>query len=106
MVFEIEFKFVEVLNMLTVLSSLFFCCKLFQEEYKDYTFPITVAIVLSGEYEDDVDNSNDVIYTGQGGQNLLGEKRQIKDQEMVHGNLALKVHACYFCALTTTKINW
>jgi len=60
------------------------------EEYKDYTFPITVAIVLSGEYEDDVDNSNDVIYTGQGGQNLLGDKRQIKDQEMVRGNLALK----------------
>jgi euchromatic histone-lysine N-methyltransferase len=45
------------------------------------------SIVLSGEYEDDVDNSNDVIYTGQGGQNLLGDKRQIKDQEMVRDNL-------------------
>lgn len=60
------------------------------EEYKGYTFPITVAIVLSGEYEDDVDNSEDVIYTGQGGQNLLGDKRQIKDQLMLRGNLALK----------------
>lgn len=60
------------------------------KEYKNYTFPISVAIVLSGEYEDDVDNSEDVIYTGQGGQNLLGDKRQIKDQKMVRGNLALK----------------
>eukprot|EP01018_Ginkgo_biloba_P017388 Gb_31631 [translate_table: standard] len=60
------------------------------EEYKGYTFPLAVAIVLSGEYEDDVDNSEDVVYTGQGGHNLLGDKRQVKDQEMLRGNLALK----------------
>lgn len=62
-----------------------------QEDHKDYTFPLAVAIVLSGQYEDDVDNSEDIIYTGEGGNDLLGNKRQIKDQVMNRGNLALKV---------------
>lgn len=61
-----------------------------QKEYPQYTLPITVAIVLSGQYEDDLDNSEDVVYTGQGGNNLLGNKRQIKDQVMERGNLGLK----------------
>ncbi|RWR96263.1 histone-lysine N-methyltransferase, H3 lysine-9 specific SUVH4 isoform X2 [Cinnamomum micranthum f. kanehirae] len=60
------------------------------EEYKDYTFPVAVSIVMSGMYEDDLDNSEDIVYTGQGGHNLLGDKRQIKDQVMERGNLALK----------------
>eukprot|EP00268_Persea_americana_P026928 TRINITY_DN26478_c0_g2_i1.p1 TRINITY_DN26478_c0_g2~~TRINITY_DN26478_c0_g2_i1.p1 ORF type:complete len:746 (+),score=137.20 TRINITY_DN26478_c0_g2_i1:226-2463(+) len=60
------------------------------EEYKDYTFPVAVSIVMSGMYEDDLDNSEDIVYTGQGGHNLLGDKRQIKDQVMQRGNLALK----------------
>ena len=47
--------------------------------------------MLSGAYEDDVDNSEDVIYTGQGGNDLLGNKRQIADQVLKRGNLALKV---------------
>lgn len=47
---------------------------------------------MSGMYEDDLDNSEDIVYTGQGGHNLLGDKRQIKDQVMERGNLALKVH--------------
>ncbi|CAJ1787349.1 unnamed protein product [Sphenostylis stenocarpa] len=55
-----------------------------------YEFPIAVAIVLSGMYEDDLDNAEDVIYTGQGGHNLTGDKRQIQDQKMERGNLALK----------------
>ncbi|KAL2939652.1 Histone-lysine N-methyltransferase H3 lysine-9 specific SUVH4 [Bienertia sinuspersici] len=59
-------------------------------EYSDYTLPLAVAIVLSGQYEDDLDNSEDVIYTGQGGNNLLGNKKQILDQKMERGNLALK----------------
>ncbi|KAF4397583.1 hypothetical protein G4B88_027323 [Cannabis sativa] len=59
-------------------------------EYSTYTFPIAVAIVLSGMYEDDLDNADDVIYTGQGGHNLTGDKRQIKDQVLERGNLALK----------------
>ena len=42
-------------------------------------------------YEDDLDNSENVIYTGQGGHDLLGNKHQIRDQKMERGNLALKV---------------
>ncbi|GMN57388.1 hypothetical protein TIFTF001_026500 [Ficus carica] len=59
-------------------------------EYSKYTFPLAVAIVLSGMYEDDLDNAEDVVYTGQGGHNLTGDKRQIRDQVMERGNLALK----------------
>lgn len=61
------------------------------QEYSDYTFPLAVAIVLSGMYEDDLDNAEDVVYTGQGGHNLTGDKRQIRDQVLERGNLALKV---------------
>ena len=41
----------------------------------------------------DLDNAEDVVYTGQGGHNLTGDKRQIKDQVLERGNLALKVCA-------------
>ncbi|KAJ4972955.1 hypothetical protein NE237_006129 [Protea cynaroides] len=60
------------------------------KEYSGYTFPLAIAIVLSGQYEDDLDNSEDVVYTGQGGNDLLGDKRQKGDQVMLRGNLALK----------------
>lgn len=66
------------------------------QKYPEYSLPITVAIVMSGQYEDDRDNSEDVIYTGQGGNNLLGDKRQIKDQVMQRGNLGLKVSSLVF----------
>lgn len=46
---------------------------------------------MSGQYEDDLDNADTVTYTGQGGHNLTGNKRQIKDQLLVRGNMALKV---------------
>ncbi|MCO5597774.1 hypothetical protein L7F22_051856 [Adiantum nelumboides] len=52
--------------------------------------PVASSIVLSGNYEDDIDNSEDVIYTGSGGNDLLGNKRQIADQVLKRGNLALK----------------
>lgn len=52
---------------------------------------------MSGQYEDDLDNADVVTYTGQGGHNLTGNKRQIKDQELVRGNMALKV--CFLCNL-------
>ena len=61
------------------------------QEYSNYKFPLAVAIVLSGMYEDDLDNAEDVVYTGQGGHNLTGDKRQIRDQVLERGNLALKV---------------
>lgn len=62
-----------------------------QEKYKRYTLPLAVSIVMSGQYEDDVDNKEEVIYTGQGGHDLLGDKKQIKHQVLLRGNLALKV---------------
>ncbi|CAK9166163.1 unnamed protein product [Ilex paraguariensis] len=60
------------------------------QEYTGYTFPLATSIVLSGQYEDDLDNCEDIVYTGQGGNNLLGNKRQIQDQVMLRGNLGLK----------------
>uniref|UniRef100_A0A7N0UPE8 Uncharacterized protein n=1 Tax=Kalanchoe fedtschenkoi TaxID=63787 RepID=A0A7N0UPE8_KALFE len=62
----------------------------YSKAYNNYTFPLAVAIVISGQYEDDVDNCEEVVYTGQGGNNLLGNKRQVKDQDLTRGNLALK----------------
>lgn len=59
-------------------------------ENRHYNFPIAVAIVMSGQYEDDLDNSEDIIYTGQGGHDLVGSKLQCADQALVRGNLAMK----------------
>ncbi|KAI3720475.1 hypothetical protein L6452_21393 [Arctium lappa] len=56
------------------------------EEFKGCIFPLAVAIVLFGQYEDDQDNSEDIVYTSQGGNNFMGNKHQ----EMSCGNLALK----------------
>ncbi|KAM3253433.1 histone-lysine N-methyltransferase, H3 lysine-9 specific SUVH4 [Capsicum annuum] len=61
-----------------------------KEEYKGYSLPLAVSIVVSGQYEDDQDNYEEIVYTGQGGNDLLGNKRQIKDQVMERGNLGLK----------------
>ncbi|XAR52062.1 Histone-lysine N-methyltransferase [Bertholletia excelsa] len=60
------------------------------KQYNVYTLPLAVSIVLSGQYEDDLDNCEDIVYTGQGGNNLLGNKRQVQDQVMKRGNLGLK----------------
>ncbi|ESQ41352.1 hypothetical protein EUTSA_v10012985mg [Eutrema salsugineum] len=62
----------------------------YKREYSDYQFPLAVSIIMSGQYEDDLDNAEVVTYTGQGGNKLTGSKRQVKDQELVRGNLALK----------------
>ena len=43
------------------------------------------SIVLSGGYEDDIDQFDYILYTGQGGQDSPGGK-QIKDQEFSRGN--------------------
>jgi putative restriction endonuclease len=45
------------------------------------------SIVISGGYEDDSDSGDEIIYTGEGGQDEKG--RQIEDQKLVRGNLAL-----------------
>lgn len=46
------------------------------------------AIVVSGGYVDDVDEGDRIVYTGQGGQD---KGKQVKDQELTRGNLALAV---------------
>lgn len=60
-------------------------------KFSDMDLPLAISIVMSGGYEDDVDNSEDVVYTGQGGNDLLSSRKQIKDQKLDKGNLALKV---------------
>jgi putative restriction endonuclease len=48
------------------------------------------SIVLSGGYEDDEDFGDEIVYTGHGG-NDPETRRQIADQELTRGNLALAV---------------
>ncbi|KAF3339001.1 histone-lysine N-methyltransferase, H3 lysine-9 specific SUVH4-like protein [Carex littledalei] len=62
----------------------------YKQVYQEYTFPLASCIVLSGQYEDDLDNADTITYTGQGGHDLLGNKKQISDQKLERGNLALK----------------
>ncbi|CAA7024828.1 unnamed protein product [Microthlaspi erraticum] len=51
---------------------------------------VATSIVSSGGYDDDLDNSDVLIYTGQGGNAMIGKKTgEPKDQELVRGNLAL-----------------
>lgn len=47
------------------------------------------SIVLSGGYEDDLDLGDEIVYTGQGG-NDLNTRGQVADQELTRGNAALK----------------
>ena len=49
------------------------------------------SIVLSGGYIDDVDNGNEIIYTGHGGRDLSSGK-QVVDQELTRQNLALTIN--------------
>jgi putative restriction endonuclease len=54
------------------------------------------SIVLSGGYENDVDDGCTFEYTGEGGNDFLGSKLQTEDQRLKGGNLALancKMHA-------------
>jgi putative restriction endonuclease len=46
------------------------------------------SIVLSGGYTDDIDEGDLVVYTGEGGRDASTE-RQISDQQLTRGNLAL-----------------
>lgn len=52
------------------------------------------SVVISGGYEDDVDQGYWFLYTGSGGRDLSGNKRtnkvQSKDQEFTHYNEALR----------------
>ena len=48
-----------------------------------------ISLVCSGGYEDDQDNGSEMWYTGSGGNDLLGSQRQLADQKLEKGNLAL-----------------
>uniref|UniRef100_A0ACD5TAH4 Uncharacterized protein n=1 Tax=Avena sativa TaxID=4498 RepID=A0ACD5TAH4_AVESA len=58
--------------------------------YQGLTFPLATSIVMSGVYEDDFDKADEIIYTGEGGNNFLGNSHQKTNQTLVGGNLALK----------------
>ncbi|XP_024016719.1 histone-lysine N-methyltransferase family member SUVH2 [Eutrema salsugineum] len=49
--------------------------------------PIATSIIVSGNYEDDEDTGEVLVYTGHGGQDKL--HRQIQDQKLESGNLAM-----------------
>ncbi|RHN52047.1 putative histone-lysine N-methyltransferase chromatin remodeling SET family [Medicago truncatula] len=92
---EVGYQFYSRAEMVAVgfhshwLNGIDFIGKSYSKMYK-LNLPVAVAIVISGMYEDDLDNAEDVVYTGQGGHNLTGNKRQIQDQKLERGNLALK----------------
>lgn len=55
----------------------------------DYSKTAATSVIVSGGYIDDYDSGNEITYTGQGG-NDPSTKRQVKDQEWVRGNAALR----------------
>ncbi|KAG8226036.1 hypothetical protein J437_LFUL004157 [Ladona fulva] len=62
------------------------------------------SIVLSGGYEDDLDNGEEFLYTGSGGRDLSGNKRtaeQSCDQELTRNNRALAMN----CDAPVDEIN-
>jgi hypothetical protein len=65
-----------------------------QAGHQGLTFPLATSIVMSGVYEDDFDKADEIIYTGEGGNNLLGNSHQKTNQTLLRGNLALKVSSC------------
>ena len=70
-----------------------------QKGYENLIFPLATSIVMSGIYEDDLDNADEIIYTGEGGNYLHGDHRQICDQIWAGGNLALGVSCTGFSLL-------
>jgi putative restriction endonuclease len=60
------------------------------------------SIVLSGGYEDDIDDWNNILYTGQGGQDKPGGK-QIANQEFILGNEGLRISCKYNLPVRVTR---
>lgn len=52
--------------------------------------PIATSVIVSGGYEDDIDDGDVIIYTGHGGQDKHKHSRQVVDQKLQGGNLALE----------------
>ena len=64
-----------------------------------------MSIVVSGWYEDDDDSKAEMLYTGQGGNDLHGRRLQIQDQKLERGNLALYNNAVYGMPVRVVKKN-
>tara|TARA_B100000900_G_C20510482_1_gene687765 strand:+ start:83 stop:1237 length:1155 start_codon:yes stop_codon:yes gene_type:complete len=60
------------------------------------------SIVISGGYEDDIDNLDYILYTGQGGQDAPGGK-QVADQEFTRGNKGLLLSKDYNLPVRVTR---
>ena len=60
------------------------------------------SIVLSGGYEDDIDELDYILYTGQGGQDAPGGK-QVADQLFTKGNLGLRLSCDYGLSVRVTR---
>ena len=60
------------------------------------------SIVLSGGYEDDIDELDYILYTGHGGQDVPGGK-QVTDQEFVKGNEGLRLSYEYKLPIRVTR---
>nr|CAB3461624.1 unnamed protein product [Digitaria exilis] len=73
-----------------VLCTQWYFLLIMQKGYENFAFPLATCIVLSGKYADDFDKANEIIYTGEGGNNLFGNCQQQTAQTLVRGNLALK----------------
>ncbi|CAO2833089.1 unnamed protein product [Amaranthus hypochondriacus] len=52
--------------------------------------PLAVSIVSSGGYDDDADDADVLVYTGQGGGNYSNKGKEASDQKLERGNLALE----------------
>lgn len=60
------------------------------------------SIVLSGGYEDDIDELDYILYTGQGGQDTPGGK-QVNHQEFTKGNKGLQISCDYGLPVRVTR---
>ena len=47
------------------------------------------SVVVGGWYGDDADSGESLVYTGEGGNDLLGSRRQVAAQALERGNAAL-----------------
>lgn len=56
----------------------------------DWNEPVAISVIASGGYEDDEDGGDVLIYTGQGGNNYISDKKQSFDQKLERGNLAME----------------
>lgn len=58
--------------------------------FNEWSEPVATSIISSGGYEDNEDDGETLIYTGQGGNNYMTDKKQTNDQKLERGNLALE----------------